>query len=362
MTAISMLDIGKCYPLEKGGERWALRHLSLDIGKGESVGIIGHNGAGKSTLLKLLSGITFPTEGEASVHGSFSSLLEVGTGFHPDLSGRDNIYLNGSMIGLGRKEIAKQETAIITFSGVGDYIDEPLRTYSSGMRLRLAFAVMAHLTTDILALDEVLAVGDTQFQVQCMERIFDMREEGRTILLVSHNLSAIRQLCNRVIVLDNGEMTFDGNTEDAIAFYSNRNPSEKSVSRNSGFLREILCECTDEKATVSLQIEGIPSDAPLDIGLNLFDRQGNALLHLSNRFIRKEIIPKNGKVACGIAFEHGLKPGDYPFNVYLGQMEERIELFTHAAVLTVPPYNPYGFHNPESIQAAGIRRFEFNQY
>ncbi|MCF8256665.1 MAG: ATP-binding cassette domain-containing protein [Flavobacteriales bacterium] len=357
-----MQNIGKHYPLQSGNERWALRNISLDIAAGQSVGIVGHNGAGKSTLLKILSGITFPTEGEAFVRGSFSSLLEVGTGFHPDLTGRDNIYLNGSMIGIPRKEIRRHEEAIIAFSGVQDYMDEPLRTYSSGMKLRLAFAVMSHLTTDILALDEVLAVGDTQFQVRCMERIFSMRKEGRTILFVSHNLAAVRQLCERSIVLNNGRLTFDGNTKDAIDFYTGQYSSGKSNFRMDGFLREIISECTTERGSIQLNIRDLPSDATLDVGLNISDSNGNALLHLSNRFIRKDIHPKNGAVECEFRFEHGLKPGEYPVSIYLGQNEEQLQWAEHTSVLTVPPYNPYGFHNPDAIQAAGVRNFEITQH
>lgn len=362
MTAISLQNIGKHYALRGGSYRWALRNISLEIAKGQSVGIIGHNGAGKSTLLKILSGITFPTEGEAFVHGSFSSLLEVGTGFHPDLTGRDNIYLNGSMIGLSRREIKLQEEAIITFSGVQAYIDEPLRTYSSGMKLRLAFAVMAHLATDILALDEVLAVGDTQFQVQCMERIFSMKAEGRTILFVSHNLAAIRQLCERSIVLKNGNVVFDGNTEDAISFYTTENSEKNYINNSAGYLQEIRCECTGQIASIVLSVSNLPSNASLDVGLNISDRSGNALLHFSNRFIHQTLTPVNGQLGLKITFDHGLKPGDYPFHIYLGQHEEQLLWAEHVAVLTVPAYNPYGFHNPDAIQAAGIRKFEMTQH
>jgi lipopolysaccharide transport system ATP-binding protein len=179
MSAIVVRDLGKTYPTQAGNSAmWALRHLSLSVEKGESVGIIGHNGAGKSTFLKILSGITFPTEGDAEVRGSFASLLEVGTGFHPDLTGRENIYLNASILGMGRKDVRERLEDIIAFSELGKAVDEPLRTFSTGMRLRLAFAILAHLNTDILALDEVLAVGDTRFQVRCIDRIFDMRKEG----------------------------------------------------------------------------------------------------------------------------------------------------------------------------------------
>jgi len=362
MNAISLHNIGKCYPLQSGAEKWALRNLNGEIPQGQSIGIIGHNGAGKSTLLKLLSGITFPTEGDACVRGSFSSLLEVGTGFHPDLSGRENIHLNGSIIGIPTKEIRASEQAIIAFSGVGDYIDEPLRTYSSGMRLRLAFAVLAHLTTDILALDEVLAVGDSQFQVQCMERIFNMRKDGRTILFVSHNLAAVRQLCERTWVLNNGSLVFDGNTEDAIVFYSQLNSEKSQRFEKVGFIEEILCHATERTAKIEVRISGLLKNDPLEVGLNIHDRCGNALLHLSSRFINRTILPMNGAVSLELNFSHGLKPGEYPFHIHLAQNEETLQWSEQVSIVKIPPYNPYGFHNPEAIQSACVRDFDIEQH
>ncbi len=361
MNAISLHNIGKCYPLQSGMEKWALRNLSGEIPQGQSIGIIGHNGAGKSTLLKLLSGITFPTEGDAYVRGSFSSLLEVGTGFHPDLTGRENIHLNGSVIGIPAKEIRASEQAIIEFSGVSDYIDEPLRTYSSGMRLRLAFAVLAHLTTDILALDEVLAVGDSQFQVQCMDRIFNMRKDGRTILFVSHNLAAVRQLCERTWILNNGSLIFDGNTEDALIFYSQLNSEKEHRFGRVGFIEKILCKATEHTASIEMSISGLLSNAPLEVGVNIHDRQGNALLHFSSRFIKRTILPVNGEVTFELNFSHGLKPGDYPFHVHLAQNEETLQWSEQVSALEIPPYNPYGFHNPDAMQAACVRDFDIIQ-
>lgn len=360
MNAISLNNLGKHYPLRNGG-KWALRGMTTEIPKGQSVGIIGHNGAGKSTLLKLLSGITHPSEGEAFVRGSFSSLLEVGTGFHPDLTGRENIHLNGSIIGIAAKDIRAKEEAIITFSGVREYIDEPLRTYSSGMRLRLAFAVMAHLVTDVLALDEVLAVGDSQFQVQCMERIFSMKNEGSTILFVSHHLAAVRQLCERTLVLDNGTLVFDGNTDEAIRFYSDRQGRNPGNSVRTGFIDQILCECDDRTAIMKVQLSGLPKNDPVDVGVNIFDRDGNALLHFSNRFINRTIRPQEGTISFELTFEHGLRPGEYPFHFHLGQNEETLQWSEQVAVLVVPPYNPYGFHNPAVMQAAAVREFDIVQ-
>lgn len=196
---------------------WALKGLNLEVTEGEVVGIIGRNGAGKSTLLKVLSRITAPTEGRAEIRGRVSSLLEVGTGFHPELTGRENIYLNGAILGMSRAEITRKFDDIAAFSGVEKFLDTPVKRYSSGMSVRLAFAVAAHLEPEILIVDEVLAVGDAEFQRKCLGKMKDVAEGGRTVLFVSHNMGAIRQLCGRVIVIKEGEAVFDGDVDDGIA-------------------------------------------------------------------------------------------------------------------------------------------------
>lgn len=361
MTAIAMHRIGKSYPLENGGVQWALRNIDLNIHSGQSVGIIGHNGAGKSTLLKILSGVTYPTEGEAMVTGSFSSLLEVGTGFHPDLSGRDNVFLNGSIVGLSRKQINAKMDDIISFAGLSAYMNEPLRTYSSGMRLRLAFAVIAHLETDILALDEVLAVGDTQFQMKCIDRIFSLKNQGRTILFVSHNLAAVRQLCDRVIVIHKGSVLFDGNADKAIECYLKEAALTTRSTDTHHYLRSVQSECTEIETVIRIHVASLPSDDEVDLGVNVMDSQGNALVHFSNRFIGKPMIPNNNALNCSLKFDHGLKPGVYTVHIHIGQHEEQLEWAQNATTFTVPPYNPYGFHNPDSIQGAVIRPFRMEQ-
>ena len=185
---------------------WALRDINLKIEAGERLGIIGKNGAGKSTLLKLLSRVTYPTTGEALIRGRLASLLEVGTGFHPELTGRENIYLNGSILGLKKMEIKKQFDAIVDFSGVEPFLDTALKNYSSGMQLRLAFAVAAHLEPEILLIDEVLAVGDMEFQKKCLGKMEEVsKQQGRTILFVSHNMTYISSLCTKGLLLNNGE-------------------------------------------------------------------------------------------------------------------------------------------------------------
>ncbi|HVS35912.1 MAG TPA: ABC transporter ATP-binding protein [Gemmataceae bacterium] len=202
---------------------WALRDVSFDVHQGDVVGIIGRNGAGKSTLLKILSRITEPTGGAIDLYGRVGSLLEVGTGFHPELTGRENVYLNGHILGMRKKEIDRQFDAIVDFAGVEQFLDTPVKRYSSGMYVRLAFAVAAHLNAEILVVDEVLAVGDTEFQRKCLGKMKDVAHSGRTVLLVSHNMAAVTNLCTRTLVLKRGELLFNGQTGRAVEFYAAQN-------------------------------------------------------------------------------------------------------------------------------------------
>jgi len=200
---------------------WALRSVSCEIKSGEAVGIIGYNGAGKSTMLKILSRITEPTAGFVEIHGHVASLLEVGTGFHPELSGRENIYLNGAILGMKRAEIDRQFDEIVAFAEVDRFIDTPVKHYSSGMYLRLAFAVAAHLEPEILLIDEILAVGDVRFQKKCLNKMQDVGHQGRTVLFVSHDMHAITRLCKRVILLDEGRVLRDGPSHQVVSAYLN---------------------------------------------------------------------------------------------------------------------------------------------
>ncbi len=209
---------------EKMEEFWALKNINLTIRRGEVVGIIGANGAGKSTLLKILTGITPPTEGEAILRGHVSSLLEVGTGFHPELTGRENIYLNGAILGMKKREIQKRFNEIVAFAGIDKFLDTPVKHYSSGMYVRLAFSVAAHLEPDILLVDEVLAVGDAEFQKKCLGKMEEVTtKQGRTILFVSHNLSAIQSLCPQTILLSDGQVKAFGSTAEVIEEYRQKN-------------------------------------------------------------------------------------------------------------------------------------------
>ena len=200
-------------------ELWSLRDVSLAIGDGEALGVIGRNGAGKTTLLKLVARITEPTEGLVRTRGRVGSLLEVGTGFHPQLTGRENVYLNGAILGLRRRDIARVFDEIVEFAGVERFLDTPIKRYSSGMQLRLAFAVAAHVDTDIMLVDEVLAVGDVEFQQRCMTKVRALGSEGRTVVFVSHDLDAVSTLCSRTVWIDRSHVVADGSTDDVIAQY-----------------------------------------------------------------------------------------------------------------------------------------------
>lgn len=247
MNVIEIDGISKCYRLDRPGlgalfsrrargegDFWALRDVTFSVREGEALGIIGANGAGKSTLLKVLSRITAPTSGRARVRGRLGTILEVGTGFHPELSGRENVYLSGAILGLSRQEIDARFDSIVDFAALETFIDTPVKRYSSGMYVRLAFAVAAHLDPDILIVDEVLAVGDAGFQKKCLARMDEgMRKEGRTILFVSHNMQAIRHLCTRAVLLENGRLTADGSVNSVLTKYSSGQQTEFDLSEKA---------------------------------------------------------------------------------------------------------------------------------
>ena len=234
---------------------WAIKDITFDVKEGEVVGIIGRNGAGKSTLLKLLSRVTAPTTGSIKARGRIASLLEVGTGFHGELTGRENIYMNGSIMGMTRAEINRKLDDIVEFAGVERYIDTPVKRYSSGMTVRLGFAVSAFLEPEILVVDEVLAVGDAEFQKKAIGKMQDVsRGDGRTVLFVSHNLGAIKNLCERGVVLDNGQLVFDGNVDDAVNYYL-----KEAVNVNKGKIVEAIRYIKDYISIASITINGSES-------------------------------------------------------------------------------------------------------
>lgn len=232
------------------GEFWALKDVSFNVNKGERIGIIGHNGAGKSTLLKVFSRITVPTEGEIEVKGKMASLLEVGTGFHMELTGRENIYLNGSILGMSRSEIDAKFDDIVEFSEIGQFLDTPVKRYSSGMFVKLAFAVASHLDPDILIVDEVLAVGDMKFQEKCLGKMEDVASGGRTIIYVSHSMRTVQQLCTRVIVMNHGKIIYDGDVNEGVKIYMENTKSPEIYNDLS------LCE-RDSTITKKIKMNSV---------------------------------------------------------------------------------------------------------
>jgi lipopolysaccharide transport system ATP-binding protein len=232
-------------------EFWALRDVSFEVRPGDRLGIVGRNGAGKSTLLKVLSRITEPTQGSIKIKGRIASLLEVGTGFHPELSGRENIYLNGAILGMSKSEIQRKFDEIVAFAEIEKFLDTPVKRYSSGMYVRLAFAVAAHLEPEILIVDEVLAVGDAQFQKKCLGKMEDVGKEGRTILFVSHNMATVKQLCTRAILLQSGTIVDDGSPAQVISRYM-QNTIQGSVSGNGKVYKHIQGDRRAEITKISL--------------------------------------------------------------------------------------------------------------
>lgn len=277
---------------------WCLKDLNFDIEQGDAVGVIGRNGAGKSTLLKILSRITSPTTGTIKVKGRIASLLEVGTGFHPELSGRENIYLNGAILGMRKAEIKRRFDEIVDFSGVERYVDTPVKRYSSGMYVRLAFAVAAHLESEILIVDEVLAVGDAEFQKKCLGKMGDIsKSEGRTVLFVSHNMGAVQNLCPKSIFLKNGEIAKMGDTDTIIDFYTSttkqnrpenlvRSGNKKVEILNYKLLDENSKERSDffmgEPIVLELNLQFNQKTAHADIGINIKSIYDELITHIAN--------------------------------------------------------------------------------
>ncbi|MGF7079846.1 polysaccharide ABC transporter ATP-binding protein [Mucilaginibacter sp. UYCu711] len=303
------LKIGETNDRTSQGESnvvWSLKDINFQIEQGSAVGIIGRNGAGKSTLLKVLSSITSPTSGQIKINGRIASLLEVGTGFHPELTGRENIYLNGAILGMRKHEIKRKFDEIVEFSGVARYIDTPVKRYSSGMYVRLAFAVAAHLESEILIVDEVLAVGDAEFQTKCLGKMSDISHgDGRTILFVSHNLSAIKQLCNKGILLQNGSIKMDGDINTVIENYAYTLETEKTFSpikvREIGVTISKISLNSDEKGVV-LPYKPLVVDIELDGELDENIKVGIEIM-ISHEDTSGFVFASNSKTKKNIEFE-----------------------------------------------------------
>lgn len=320
-------------PAERDEAFWALKGVCFEVKRGEVVGIIGPNGAGKSTLLKILSRITEPTEGRALIHGRLGSLLEVGIGFHPELTGRENIYLNGAILGLRKSEVERRFDEIVAFSNVEKFLDTPLKHYSSGMYLRLAFAVAAHLETEILLIDEVLAVGDAAFQKKCLDKMGEVAKDGRTVLFVSHNLAAVTRLCPETIFLENGAIRARGRSEEVVRLYLNSSfnqevslfPIPKKHGEKGPFLltnvtlldeagNPIQVVRSGQDVTVKLQYTAEAGSSLLNAWarLSFTDMSGTPLFVCHSLQSRPEPlnIPSRGALMCRIR-KFPLLPGSY---------------------------------------------------
>jgi lipopolysaccharide transport system ATP-binding protein len=323
----------------QGGEFWALRDVSFDVAPGEVLGVIGRNGAGKSTLLKIMSEITEPTEGEVRLRGRTASLLEVGTGFHPELSGRENIFLNGAILGMRRAEIARKFDEIVAFAEVDEFIDTPVKRYSSGMYVRLAFAVAAHLEPEILIIDEVLAVGDHEFQQKCLGKMREVaQQEGRTVIFVSHNMAAVSRLCHRALHLEAGRIAAAGPSGEIVTGYLNRVAAAHSEWQRPAtlvgkvpapkvvFQRGAILDANGSPAgvlaysspvTVLLECEERGTTAPWVLRVSVYDRQGNELFSTHDTETVPLCRPKVGQTLRARCRIPGglLMPGTYTVGV-----------------------------------------------
>lgn len=353
--------------LGKKEEFWALKDINLEIKRGEVIGIIGSNGAGKSTLLKILSQITPPTTGEIKMRGKVGSLLEVGTGFHPELTGRENIFLNGAILGMSRKEIAEKFDRIVEFSGIEKFLDTPVKRYSSGMYVRLAFAVAAHMEPDILIIDEVLAVGDAEFQKKCLGKMNEItKKDGRTILFVSHNLSAIQNLCPKTILLKDGVIDYFGETKKTIEKYlKNRSlisstPLEQRTDRQGkGNIKFVDIQIIDDKKS---EIKQTRNNLEIilkytskykheiknaKIVIALFNEQGIPVLRLDNYSTKQTLLnmKTNGMIICEIK-NISVNRGIYSVHILIRDDEGLQDYITDASTIEITEKNEvYNFKN-----------------
>jgi lipopolysaccharide transport system ATP-binding protein len=343
---------------------WALKNLSFEIQQGELVGIIGRNGAGKSTLLKILSRITCPTSGRMQVDGRVASLLEVGSGFHDELTGRENIYMNGSILGMKKREIDQTMDAIVAFADLGKFLDTPIKRYSSGMRMRLGFSVAAHLSPDVMFVDEVLAVGDVGFQRKCLGAIRDLGQSGRTVLFVSHNLAAVENLCRRAIWISDGEVKKDGDSREVIrAYLSSMGTSDKTgldlttikQRKGTGAARLTRLQILDingeprrvihsgDSVTFRLHYECKRPVPNLLFGVRIYSSLGT-LITETNTYstgLEMEASPRRGYVDVDIDFLN-LMPSSYHISIWTATVFEWHDLLDNVTALEVEASDYYG--------------------
>ncbi len=343
---------------------WALRDLDLEVGEGEVLGVIGRNGAGKSTLLKILSRITEPTTGRAELYGRVGSLLEVGTGFHPELTGRDNIYLSGAILGMRRAEIERKFDEIVAFAEIDQFVDTTVKHYSSGMYVRLAFAVAAHLEPEILLVDEVLAVGDAEFQKKCLGKMGDVARQGRTILFISHNMTAIEGLCTSCLLLAGGQVECRGTPPEVISKYLNAVlrpdagrrslkthggrragsiPIMEWVELQSGVERPIGAVRMDSQFTVHIGFRCLSRPLHPVLGVTVRTIQGATVFNVNNKFIGGYDFDRcmSGTISC--TFENlPLMPGTYSLDLWFNDRASDLDVIFDAISFEVVPADVFG--------------------
>jgi len=326
---------------------WALDDVHLEVQQGEVLGIIGRNGAGKTTLLKLLSRITYPTRGSFTIRGRVASLLEVGTGFHPELSGRENIFLNGTILGMTRSEVRERFDEIVDFSGVEQFLDTPVKRYSSGMFVRLAFSIAAHLDPEVLIIDEVLAVGDAAFQRKCLGKMGEVARRGRTVLFVSHNMGAVKQLCTRAVMIEKGRIAFRGNTGDTIAaYYSGQEAEMTGYRQRYGNRRAEFISWSmtgddglprtefrmGEAIMLLFNVRFNDKVVELDFGISIRDHAGEPLTHILNHDERYGISGEKGQERqFSVRMPQVmLSPGKYAISVGMEKFAEDMDVMEDA--------------------------------
>ena len=372
---------------DEGGDDiiWALKDVTFDVAAGEVLGIIGQNGSGKTTLLRILSNITEPTGGRALINGRVSSLLEVGTGFHPELTGRENVYLNSTVLGMTRKEVDRKFDEIVDFSGVTKFIDTPLKRYSSGMQVRLAFAVAAHLEPEILLVDEVLAVGDAEFQKRSIGKMDSVARGGRTVMFVSHNLGMIQQLCPKAILLEQGRVTFQGKSAEAVGRYMQQfaaaprsDVATRTARSGSDAMRFTSVTVRDEKtgreryiqagnpAKVDFRVEvngAPPSNERLAVRFSVVDARSYTIGHLSTLITEDEIRATGREFTASCEIKKlPLNTGVYAINAYVGTINEPYDYVIDIATFQVihGDFYPTG-KLPEAGHSSSLFEYRWTQ-
>jgi ABC-type polysaccharide/polyol phosphate transport system ATPase subunit len=399
--AVDVSDLGKRYELGVGagfttlrehlsrkarsersgagsGEVWALRDVSFSMDQGEVLGVIGRNGAGKTTLLKILTRITQPTTGMARIRGRIGSLLEVGTGFHEELTGRENVFLNGAVLGMTRSEIRARFDEIVEFSGVSRFLDVPIKRYSSGMKLRLAFSVAAHLQPEVILVDEVLAVGDAEFQRRCLGKMSDLRGSGRTVIFVSHDFGAIAQLCPRALWVDGGRIVADGPSTDVISSYQQSfgapGPKSEFVAQATGPVRLTSVAVIDgtgrvtgavrrdEQFDVELTFDTTDAMPGLDLSIYLVNSRGVRVMDeaLSDDPLVAARLSQTGRFRAALRVPPFLAVGEYAVCVWLGTSRENLfdDQVHRFEVRPLPDDSQSALRRPRILMGAGAWQLE----